>query len=169
MYHREPFLFVESILGGEEENPDIFWNEDNLPEKIFVEREELSVEAFMDEGELLENFPGEENFVNVGSPLEEERPDNPVIVDPITGEILFDDSSESDRLDRFSYVNGTEVVGDTFKLEGEIYVIRRTPIIWKSEDIPSGRIMRSVGEFCYIFIFFSLLSLLLFLFLFFNE
>jgi len=124
MFDREPLPFVESILEGEEENPDIFW--DDLPEKIFVEEEELPAEK----GEfLLDDFPDEENFVSASSPLEEERPDNPVIVDLITGEILFDDSSESDRSDRFLYVSGTKVVGDTFELEGEVYVIRRTPII----------------------------------------
>jgi len=63
--------------------------------------------------------------------------DNPIIadgvVDPTTGEVLFDDSSDSDRSARFSYVDGIEVVGDTFELDGEIYVIRRTPIIWEAE------------------------------------
>jgi len=110
------------------------------PDEVFVEEEEFPVEAFGDVGELLLDFPAEEDSVNVSSLLEEdERPDNPVLVDLVTGEILFDDSSESDRSDRFSYVSGTEVVGDTFELEGEVYVIRRTPILWEGEQEDSEK------------------------------
>jgi len=72
--------------------------------------------------------------VNVGSPLEEERPDNSVIVDPITGEILFNDSSdnESDHSDGFSYVGESENVRDLWTRRWSLRD-RRTPIIWKSE------------------------------------
>lgn len=113
MLTRESIPYVESILEGEEDNSDIGWDEDELPA----------------------DFSGEEDFSDLDSSDAEERPDIPIQVDAVTGELLFDGTdSHSDRLDNCDDREG----------EDEVYVAEVEPVI---EEIEDGE-----GEFLFYFI-----------------
>lgn len=132
MFTREPIPFVESILKDKEDNPNIFWDEDELPINFQVEDE---LAAFPDEEEFVNlSSLDEEEFVNSDASDEEELPDISIGMDLVTGELLFDYSSESELSDNFSYVSANRAGGDIFEFEGEVYVSRGPPIIGGSDE-----------------------------------